>query len=89
MLRSKNFFALGLLAWLFTPTHWSRPSNGSRRSSPRTREVAAANIAAFKAGWNFGVTTEAAKTTFEVRACPRSRPGIYTNVTGNTALAWG
>ena len=87
VLRSKNFFALGLLAWLFT-----RPMEPTidwvQQKFAKKPEVAAANIAAFKAGWNFGFTTEAAKTTFEVRPAVL-RPGVYTNVTGNTALAWG
>jgi 2-oxoglutarate ferredoxin oxidoreductase subunit alpha len=87
VLRSKNFFALGLLAWLFNrplkPTiDWVEAKFAKKPS------VVAANIAALKAGWNFGFTTEAAKTTFEVRPAAL-RPGIYTNVTGNTALAWG
>jgi 2-oxoglutarate ferredoxin oxidoreductase subunit alpha len=87
VLRSKNFFALGLLAWLF-----NRPLEPTiewvEQKFRKKPEVASANIAAFKAGWNFGFTTEAAKTTFEVR--PAILPaGTYTNVTGNTALAWG
>jgi len=87
VLRSKNFFALGLLAWLF-----NRPLEPTmewvEQKFAKKPEVAAANIAAFKAGWNFGFTTEAARTTIEVRPA-RLAPGTYTNVTGNTALAWG
>jgi 2-oxoglutarate/2-oxoacid ferredoxin oxidoreductase subunit alpha len=87
VLRSKNFFSLGLLAWLF-----NRPLEPTiewvEQKFAKKPEVAAANIAAFKAGWNFGFTTEAAKTTIEVRPA-RLAPGTYTNVTGNTALAWG
>ncbi|HKX74544.1 MAG TPA: 2-oxoacid:acceptor oxidoreductase subunit alpha [Acidimicrobiia bacterium] len=87
VLRSKNFFALGLLAWLFT-----RPLEPTiewvEKKFSRKPEVAAANIAAFRAGWNFGFTTEAAKTIVEVRPA-KLAPGTYTNVTGNTALAWG
>ncbi|HEX5723650.1 MAG TPA: 2-oxoacid:acceptor oxidoreductase subunit alpha [Acidimicrobiia bacterium] len=87
VLRSKNFFALGLLAWLFNrplePTiDWVETKFAKKPS------VVAANISALRAGWNFGFTTEAAKTTFEVRPAAL-RPGTYTNVTGNTALAWG
>ena len=87
VLRSKNFFALGLLAWLFhrptDPTiEWVKKKFASKP------EVVAANIAAFKAGYTFGVATEATKTTFAIK--PASlRPGTYTNVNGNTALAWG
>ncbi|HJR93397.1 MAG TPA: 2-oxoacid:acceptor oxidoreductase subunit alpha [Acidimicrobiia bacterium] len=87
VLRSKNFFALGLLAWLF-----SRPTEPTiewaEAKFKNKPEVAAANIAAFKAGYNFGITTEATKVTFEVKAAQLA-PGTYTNVTGNTSLAWG
>lgn len=87
VLRSKNLFALGLMAWLFhRPTEptleWIEEKFG------RKEEVAAANIAAFKAGYNFGFTTEATKNTFEVKPAALA-PGTYTNVNGNTALAWG
>jgi 2-oxoglutarate/2-oxoacid ferredoxin oxidoreductase subunit alpha len=87
VLRSKNFFALGLLAWLF-----NRPLETTiswiEEKFDRKPEVAAANIAAYKSGYNFGFTTEAMKTTYEVLPAQLS-PGTYTNITGNTALAWG
>ncbi len=87
VLRSKNFFALGLMAWLF-----HRPLEPTldwiQKKFSRLPEVAAANTAAFKAGYNYGETTEATRVTFEVK--PASLPaGTYTNITGNTALAWG
>jgi 2-oxoglutarate ferredoxin oxidoreductase subunit alpha len=86
-LRSKNFFALGLLAWLF-----NRPQEPTiewaERKFAKQPTVVAANVAAFKAGYNFGITTEATKNTFEVKAAVLP-PGTYTNVNGNTALAWG
>jgi 2-oxoglutarate ferredoxin oxidoreductase subunit alpha len=87
VLRSKNFFALGLMAWLF-----HRPIEPTidwvNKKFAKLPEVAAANIATFKAGYNFGETTEATRVTFEVRPAALS-PGTYTNITGNTALAWG
>ncbi len=87
VLRSKNFFALGLLAWLFNrplePTlQWITKKFGKRP------EVEAANSLALRAGYNFGFTTEAMKTTYEVKPAHLA-PGTYTNITGNTALAWG
>jgi 2-oxoglutarate/2-oxoacid ferredoxin oxidoreductase subunit alpha len=87
VLRSKNFFALGLLAWLFhRPTE---PTVGwVQRKFAKNPEVVAANIAAFNAGYTFGVATEATKNTFAVKPAALS-PGTYTNVNGNTALAWG
>jgi 2-oxoglutarate ferredoxin oxidoreductase subunit alpha len=87
VLRSKNFFALGLLAWLF-----HRPTEPTvewaRKKFARTPEVAEANVAAFQAGYTFGEATEAAKITFEIKPAALE-PGTYTNVNGNTALAWG
>lgn len=87
VLRSKNFFAVGLLAWLF-----SRPQEHTidwvQDKFAGKPEVAAANIAAFRAGYTFGFATEATKTTYVVQPAALE-PGEYTNVTGNTALAWG
>ncbi|MFP3880688.1 MAG: 2-oxoacid:acceptor oxidoreductase subunit alpha [Actinomycetota bacterium] len=87
VLRSKNFFALGLMAWLF-----HRPIEPTiewvEKKFANMPEVAEANKASFQAGYTFGVATEATKTTFEVK--PASlREGTYTNINGNTALAWG
>jgi 2-oxoglutarate/2-oxoacid ferredoxin oxidoreductase subunit alpha len=85
--RAKNFFALGLVSWLF-----SRPTAGtldwiSKRfaSSPEVLEV---NARAFKAGYHFGETAELFESTYQVRPAALE-PGTYTDVTGNTALAWG
>ena len=87
VLRSKNFFALGLMAWLF-----HRPTEPTiewvEKKFAKLPEVAAANKAAFQAGYTFGVATEATKTTFEVKPATL-REGVYTNINGNTALAWG
>jgi 2-oxoglutarate ferredoxin oxidoreductase subunit alpha len=85
--RSKNFFALGLVSFMYTrpiePTvEWIEARFGSNEL------VAAANTAAFKAGFHFGETTEAVGHRYEVR--PAKLPaGEYTSITGNTALAWG
>ncbi|HEY3811339.1 MAG TPA: 2-oxoacid:acceptor oxidoreductase subunit alpha, partial [Acidimicrobiales bacterium] len=50
--------------------------------------VAEANTLAFKAGWNFGETAELFPSTYEVKPAALE-PGFYTNISGNTALAWG
>jgi len=87
VLRSKNFFALGLMAWLF-----HRPTEPTiqwvEKKFAKLPEVVAANKAALQAGYTFGVATEATKNTFEVKPAAL-REGTYTNVNGNTALAWG
>nr|WP_205863627.1 2-oxoacid:acceptor oxidoreductase subunit alpha [Planosporangium mesophilum] len=85
--RAKNMFALGLLSWMY-----SRPSESTLRFLERKfaarPEVAAANVAAFKAGFNFGETTEDFVVRYEVK--PAKMPaGEYRNITGNTALALG
>jgi 2-oxoglutarate ferredoxin oxidoreductase subunit alpha len=87
VLRSKNFLALGMLAWLFhRPTE---PTvDWARKKFANTPEVAEANIAAFQAGYTLGEATEAAKTTFVVKPAAL-QPGTYTNINGNSALAWG
>jgi 2-oxoglutarate ferredoxin oxidoreductase subunit alpha len=50
--------------------------------------VASANVVAFKAGHAYGETTEMFDHAYEVRPAPLP-PGTYTNISGNTALAWG
>ncbi|MFK7917125.1 MAG: 2-oxoacid:acceptor oxidoreductase subunit alpha [Ilumatobacter sp.] len=85
--RSKNFFALGLVSWMY-----SRPTEPTKQwiaeKFAKNEQVAAANTAAFHAGFNYGETTEAVGDRYEVR--PASLPaGTYTSITGNTALSWG
>ncbi len=87
VLRCKNFFALGLMTWMFgrsqDPTlDWIDRKFGTEEA------VRLGNELAFRAGYNFGETTESFRNTFEVRPAPLPA-GRYTNVTGNQALAWG
>lgn len=85
--RCKNFFAMGLVFWLYgrdvEPT--LRFINAKFSKKP---EVAEANRKALQAGWNYGETTEDFASTYQV---PKAEllPGIYRNVMGNQALAWG
>jgi 2-oxoglutarate ferredoxin oxidoreductase subunit alpha len=85
--RSKNMFALGLLSWMY-----SRPTEGTinfvRTKFANKPEIAEANITAFKAGWNFGETTEAFGVSYEVKPA-KVAAGTYRNISGNTALAYG
>ncbi|RLE25482.1 MAG: 2-oxoglutarate ferredoxin oxidoreductase subunit alpha [Actinobacteria bacterium] len=85
--RSKNFFALGLVSWMFTrPIEPTKEWIGEKFS--KNEKVEAANRASLLAGYNFGETTEAVGIRYEVR--PAKLPaGEYTSITGNTALAWG
>jgi 2-oxoglutarate ferredoxin oxidoreductase subunit alpha len=85
--RAKNMFALGLLSWMYSRPHESTLEFLDRKFSSRPA-LAAANIAAFKAGWNFGETTEDFAVRYEVKPA-KMDPGTYRNITGNTALALG
>jgi len=86
-LRSKNFFALGLVSWMF-----NRPTepviDWVNEKFDKDDVVAKANIAALKAGYNFGITTEEFHHTYDVKRAALE-PGEYTNITGNQAVAWG
>jgi len=85
--RCRNFFAMGLIYWLY-----------GRDMSPTLRyieskfggkpDVAEANRKALNAGWNYGETTEAFVSSYEV-APAKLVPGKYKNIEGNIALAWG
>jgi 2-oxoglutarate/2-oxoacid ferredoxin oxidoreductase subunit alpha len=85
--RSKNMFTLGLLSWMY-----HRPTEGTirflERQFRRKPEIAAANITAFRAGYNYGETTEAFAVSYEVKPAPMA-PGRYRNISGNQALALG
>ena len=85
--RSKNMFALGLLSWMY-----SRPTEGTlnfvRQKFATKPDIAEANITAFKAGWNFGETTEAFAVHYEIKPATQTA-GTYRNMSGNLALAYG
>jgi 2-oxoglutarate/2-oxoacid ferredoxin oxidoreductase subunit alpha len=85
--RSKNMFTLGLLSWMY-----HRPTEGTirflERQFRRKPQIAAANIAAFRAGFNYGETTEAFAVSYEVKPAPMA-PGKYRHISGNQALAYG
>src|SRR5215213_436421 len=85
--RSKNMFALGLVSWMFgrpvdVTLNWLHKKFGDKP------QVFDANVAAFKAGYNFGETTELFATSYVVKPAP-AEPGTYRNISGATALAWG
>src|SRR5690606_27860657 len=78
--RAKNMFALGLLCWLYSRPHESTIAFLKRKFA-RLPNIAAANVAAFQAGWNFGETTESFAVRYEVK--PAQMPkGNYRNITG-------
>jgi 2-oxoglutarate ferredoxin oxidoreductase subunit alpha len=85
--RAKNMFALGLLSWLY-----NRPTAGTERfleaKFGARPQLHRANLAAFRAGWAFGETTEVFAVSYEVDPAP-APSGRYRNITGNVALAYG
>jgi 2-oxoglutarate/2-oxoacid ferredoxin oxidoreductase subunit alpha len=85
--RCKNMFALGMCYWLF-----SRPMENTikylEKQFARKPQIAEANVKVLKAGWNFCDITELFHHRYEVPAATLE-PGLYRNITGNTALALG
>jgi 2-oxoglutarate/2-oxoacid ferredoxin oxidoreductase subunit alpha len=85
--RAKNMFALGLLSWLY-----GRPVESTitflQKRFAKVPELRDANITAFRAGWNFGETTETFAVSYEIKPAPMPT-GTYRNITGNLALAYG
>ena len=85
--RSKNLFALGLVSWMYgRPTEPTVDWIGKKFAD--TPAIGAANLAAFRAGYNFGETAELLAVHYEVDAAP-APPGTYRNVNGTQALAYG
>jgi 2-oxoglutarate ferredoxin oxidoreductase subunit alpha len=85
--RSKNFFALGLISWMY-----SRPDGPTlaflEKKFANKPAILEMNVRAFKTGWNFGETAELFAHKYEVRPATYE-PGLYRNITGNLATAWG
>ncbi|HWJ10851.1 MAG TPA: 2-oxoacid:acceptor oxidoreductase family protein, partial [Nocardioides sp.] len=85
--RAKNMFALGLVSWLY-----GRDVSGTQayleRKFAANQTVRDANVAALRAGWYFGETTETFAVSYVVRPAP-VRAGRYRNITGNAALSYG
>jgi len=85
--RCKNFFALGLMFWMY-----NRPTDGQIRSIEakfkKNPQLVDANVRAFKAGHAYGETTEMFPSSYVV-APAKLPPGKYRNITGNQATALG
>ncbi|MDH4178271.1 MAG: 2-oxoacid:acceptor oxidoreductase subunit alpha [Thermoleophilia bacterium] len=85
--RSKNFFALGLMSWLFQrpiePTLDFIEAKFGRRPA-----IAEANTRALKAGWNYGETSEDFAVSYEIAPAKLAK-GRYRQINGNTALSYG
>ena len=85
--RSKNMFALGIVYWLF-----NRPlditENFLDTKFKKLPEIAKANKAALKAGYNYALTVELLPSSYTIKAAKLPK-GKYRSITGNTATAWG
>ncbi len=85
--RAKNFFALGLVFWMYG----REPESEIRRiyqQFAKKPEFGEANVKVFKAGYHFGETAEVFQTVYKVP--PHVfKPGAYRNITGNEAIALG
>jgi 2-oxoglutarate ferredoxin oxidoreductase subunit alpha len=85
--RSKNLFALGLVSWMY-----GRPTQPTvdwiEKKFADKAPVRDANLAAFRAGYNFGETAELLAVHYEVEPAP-APPGTYRNINGTSALALG
>ncbi len=85
--RCKNFFALGILFWLYErPVDYTE--QWIRKKFKGKEEVARANLAALQTGYNYADTTEIFTTHYRVRKA-HLEPGTYRKITGNEATALG
>lgn len=87
VLKCRNIFALGLVCWLF-----NRPLEAVihhlKNKFARKPAVFDANSRVLQAGFDYGANTHASVSTYRIES-EAVRPGYYTDVNGNTALAWG
>ena len=86
--RAKNLFALGVVSWLY-----DRPTEPTedwiRRKFVNKPGPMEANLAAFRAGWNFGETSELIDVQYRVDPATDVPPGTYRNINGTQATALG
>lgn len=87
IMKCKNMVALGLVCWLF-----DRPVEKVlaklKAKFAKKPAIYEANEKAVEAGWDYGHNTHASMPTYRIES-EAARPGIYTDINGNTATAWG
>ncbi len=87
VLKCRNIFALGLVCWLF-----DRPLESALRhlknKFAKKPAVYEANAKVLQAGYDYGHNIHASVSTYKVET-EDPRPGVYTDINGNTATAWG
>ncbi len=86
-MKSKNMLALGIICWLF-----DRPLESVLRKLQakfaKKPAVYEANKLVLQAGWDYGHNTHSSLPVYRIDTAS-AEPGVYTDVTGNTATAWG
>ncbi len=87
IMKCKNMLALGIVCWLFERDLDAvlRKLQAKFAKKPAVYE---ANAKVLQAGWDFGHNTHSSLSTYRIET-EATRPGIYTDVNGNTATAWG
>lgn len=87
VLKCRNIFALGLVCWLF-----DRPLDAALRhlhsKFAKKPAVYEANATVLRAGYDYGHNIHASVSTYRVET-EDPKPGVYTDINGNTATAWG
>ena len=87
IMKCKNMLALGLICWLFDrPVDKVLAKLKAKFASKPT--IYAANERVINAGWDYGHNTHAGMPTYRIES-DEAHPGIYTDINGNTATAWG
>ncbi len=85
--RCKNFFALGLVSWIYT-----RPIDPTlawiAKRFTKNPAIAESNVRTLKAGYHYGETAEIFTECYGIEPAEMT-PGLYRSITGNRALAWG
>ena len=87
ILKCKNMLALGLICWLFDRPLESveRKLENKFKSKPAVLD---ANLKVLHAGWDYGHNTHSSMPTYRIETM-NTEKGVYTDVNGNTATAWG
>lgn len=87
VLKCRNFFALGLVCWLF-----DRPMESVlkflKNKFAKKPAIYEANAKVLQSGFDYGSNIHAGVSTYRVES-EAARPGVYTDINGNTATAWG
>ncbi len=89
MVRCKNMFALGLVCWLFN-RDIPHAEEFLRSKFAKKPAIAEANIKVLSDGYNYGHNTHSSvSTTYSVDTKSEKQKGVYMDINGNKAAAYG